>query len=203
MDAPLETDTGNEHASVEDEPMAVLPKVRRESLAAAPAGSLVTANTFTLGAEARMVPMLGLRVWMSASGGPRPAFVALTKNANGIDARQLVAVPGQQLVNDTTPVVSNADGWSIHVDASDWLPDFQMNFATEHSGLLLAEEVNQGANGLRLAVEVPFAGTCHLLHFDDWTLHPIAPQQQLQFAAARKWGLSLPGHGSDVQWLLK
>jgi len=180
--------------------MPTLPGVRRESLQAADPGSLVSVKV------ADGQTLLGLRVWLPADRGDpqEAAFVALQrKEGGGLDARWLVARrPGDPHVDGRTRVVNHSTGWSIHVEAKDWNPDFLMNFALEHAGLLLASEIQEGS-GLSLAVAAPYVGACHLLRFDDWTLHPIQPQQQLRYAAAARWRLALPAGGADDHWVLE
>jgi hypothetical protein len=163
----------------------------------APEGSLVSVRV----PESKL--MLGLRVWILGQGqgqARQPGFVALLrKKGGGIDAQLVMArAPGQLHVDGGTRVVNHGADWSVYVPATEWVPDFQMNFALQHSGLLLASEVNQGS-GLRLAVAVPYSGACQLLHFDDWTLKPMEPNQQLTYAAAEHWKLTLPGVGADAQ----
>jgi hypothetical protein len=150
---------------------------------------------------------LGLRVWVPVvQGDPQqPGFVALLPRSGGeFDARLVPASnDGRRdlIVSGTTRVANHGDGWSLHVDAKDWNPDFLMNFAPQHAGLLLAEERDPGQCGLRLAVDVPYAGACQLLRFEDWLLQPPASQPP-HYAAAKRWNLSLPGTGLDVQWPL-
>jgi hypothetical protein len=177
--------------------MARLPTVRRVSLADTPEGSLASVR----------VPgsalFLGLRVWIpgQAQGQPRqPGFVALLpKGGGGLEAELVMArAPGHPHVNSGTLVVNQGIGWSIHVPAKEWVPDFQMDFALQHSGLLLASVANQGS-GLRLAVAVRYVGACQLLHFDDWTLKPMESGQELSYAAAEKWMLTLPGAGAEAE----
>jgi hypothetical protein len=181
--------------------MPTLPNVSRESLSAAAPGSLVSVS---VPKGDQMQTVLGLRVWTKPErGDPRePAFVALEPGGEGRVAATLVVArrPGDYQIDGRTRVVNHRDAWAFRVEAKDWMAEFQMNFAPEHSGLLLASEVAQG-NGLRLAVHAPYAGACHLLHFDDWILNPMAPGQPLIYAAARKWKLLLPSVGPDPQWL--
>jgi hypothetical protein len=179
--------------------MPTLPNVKRESLAAAAAGSLVSVKT----PDNKWT--LGLRVWVPVErGDAQPGFVALVpRSGGGFDARSVPFSsdsPRDLIVSGSTRVANQGDGWSLHVDAKNWNPDFLMNFAPEHSGLLLAEERDPDHCGLRLAVDVPYAGACQLLRFEDWLLQP--PAAQLNYAAARRWNLSLPGTGLDVQWPL-
>jgi hypothetical protein len=175
--------------------MARLPNVRRVSLAAAPEGSLVSVRVpgSTL--------MRGLRVWIPGQGQARqPGFIALLAKEGGrIDAQLVMAgAPGQPHVDGETRVVNQGADWSIYAPATAWVPDFQMDFALQRSGLLLASEVNQGS-GLRLAVAVRYAGACQLLHFDDWTLRAMEPNQQLTYAAAENWKLTVPAVGAEAQ----
>lgn len=177
--------------------MPTLPKVKRESLAAAPGGSLLSVRLpgSTL--------MRGLRVWIPGQGQGQvrqPGFVALLpKEGGGIGASLVMAgAPGQPHVDGETRVVNHGADWSIYAPATEWVPEFQMDFRLQHSGLLLASEVNQGS-GLRLAVAVRHAGACQLRHFDDWTLRPMEPNQQLSYAAAGNWKLTLPGVGAEAQ----
>jgi hypothetical protein len=182
--------------------MPTLPKVKRESLAAAAAGSLVSVKN----PDGKWT--LGLRVLVPLQrGDAQPGFVALLPRTDGgFDARLVPFSSDTQrdfVVSGSTQVANHGDGWSLHVDAQDWNPDFLMNFVMGHSGLLLAEEQAAPNDcGLRLAVEVPYAGACHLLRFEDWRLLPPTPSPQLNYGAARRWNLSLPGTGLDVQWPL-
>ena len=104
------------------------------------------------------------------------------------------------VVSSNTPVVNHTDGWALHIDAKDWNPDLQVNFAPQHAGLILAEEGAHGDCGLRLVVNA-LTGSCDILSFADWTLRP--PTTILTCAVASRWEISLPGNGIDLQWPLR
>jgi hypothetical protein len=179
--------------------MAKLPSAKRDSLKNVPAGSLISVNS-------PQGVLLGFRVWVPVANQQEPAFVALRATSAGDRIQASLVLmrsrgANEFIVSSNTPVVNHTDGWSLHVDAKAWTSDFQMNFALEHAGLLFAEEVTGDDCGLRLAVGVPFAGACHVLRFDDWTLR--LPTNMLDCAAASRWDISLPGNGLDLQWPLR
>jgi hypothetical protein len=113
----------------------------------------------------------------------------------------IAQAPGQPHVDGRTRVVKHGVDWSIYAPATELVPGFQLDFHPQHSGLLLASEVTQGS-GLRLAVAVWHVNACQLLDLDDWTLRPPAPNEQLSYAAAKDWKLTLPGVGADAQSLV-
>jgi hypothetical protein len=174
--------------------MPTLPKTTVSSLQNVKPGSLVSLRD----GAGKLV--FGFRI--SIIGEPEdpaePALVVLTPVEGGIAAS---LVPNHS--NGTGPVVpasarvtDHGNAYSIHVHAKDWDADYrQHNFAHADAGLLLLHE----SDGLGLAVSIPMAGGCHLLNLKTWVLGKAGVSLHV---AAKKWSLSLPWIGDDVEWPL-
>jgi hypothetical protein len=175
--------------------MPTLPKISVSSLKAVKLGSLVSLK---YGMDRKV---FGFRV--STSGEPEdpqePALAVLLPTEGGIVA-SLAPNEGDgtgPVAISSTRVTDYGNGYSIHVRANNWDGQLKLRtFATTEAGLLIIGE----GEDLGLIVSIPWAGGCEFLNLKTWVLGRSGGNSK--YVAAKKWTLSLPWIGEDVDWPL-
>jgi hypothetical protein len=173
--------------------MPTLPKTTVARLGAVTPGSLVSLKDHT----GKLVFGLCAILAGEEDDPKEVGLVALTPVEGGIVAAAIPIRGGATwIVNGNSRVTNHGNGYSINVRAKDWDGDHrQRTFAPTDAGLLLFPE----AGDLSLAVSLPWAGGCDLLNLRNWTLGRAGVSLHV---AAKKWSLSLPWTGDDLDWPL-
>jgi hypothetical protein len=167
--------------------MPTLPTATLENFDAAQPGALISVKTN----NGQLMHCIRIRVPGEGQGEfPGVAWLQ-PRQGGGFDARLVHLAQDQRVVN-------HGNAWLLYVRVKDWDPNPGfVNFAPEHSGLLLLEEGDGPVLGLAVTAT---GGGCAYLSLATWLLQ--GPPAGVRYAVARLWNLALPGVGPDVQWPL-